>query len=330
MLKRPRKGFTLIELLVVIAIIAILIGLLLPAVQKVREAAARMSCSNNLKQLALASLNFESANGKLPPGNLSDPPGKAISFNYQYYGTLALLLPYMEQDAIYKNLPVILDVNATTSSTPPAQNWWNTTAWNYSFSRLKTYECPSDNAFSATLIFVLTDAQPSGASAASLEGWSFGNNPPYNFGVTNYLQCMGGLGKVGNGWDTWAGLYTTQSTLSMSVVTGGDGASNTLAFGENSTLAGKQDAKYLSSPPTDTYAHAWMGTGGLPTAYGFGNGSANPASWATFSSNHTGVINFAWGDGSVRPLRKSAVTRTVRSAAGFADGESYDISAIGQ
>src|SRR5437879_6400979 len=92
-----RRGFTLIELLVVIAIIAVLVGLLLPAVQKVREAAARMSCSNNLKQWALAGHNYHSTNSKFPPGINKGTP----ELNRRYNWVIALE-PYMEQDAIFR------------------------------------------------------------------------------------------------------------------------------------------------------------------------------------------------------------------------------------
>src|ERR1041384_1561115 len=102
--RRVRRGFTLIELLVVIAIIAVLIGLLLPAVQKVREAAARTQCTNNLKQLALGIHSFHDVNHNYPQGG-GDPGGENPAVRTFYFSWTFHIYPYIEQDNLYKLVP---------------------------------------------------------------------------------------------------------------------------------------------------------------------------------------------------------------------------------
>jgi prepilin-type N-terminal cleavage/methylation domain-containing protein len=137
------RGFTLIELLVVIAIIAVLIGLLLPAVQKVREAANRMASSNNLKQMTLATINMtDTYQGQWPPGTVGFYPGNNWGPGNGYGSVFFHILPYIEQENLYKS--------TAYNGWDPAAQWNWTTSWKGTYyygndwSPVKTYQAPGD------------------------------------------------------------------------------------------------------------------------------------------------------------------------------------------
>jgi prepilin-type N-terminal cleavage/methylation domain-containing protein/prepilin-type processing-associated H-X9-DG protein len=359
-----RSAFTLIELLVVIAIIAILIGLLLPAVQKVREAAARMSCTNNLKQIALASMNYESSYGKFPPGLMTSPnsqqanSGKYVGIG-PMVGVLAHLLPYVEQDNVYKQIPQDMFNPNTTLG-----------AWAYSYAPfdfndpsvpsslqngtgylkpaadavIKPFLCPSDNAGSGPG----TGLWNQGVAQGIIDGMGYYIGPPTNhvyvdyvldvpnygheMGRTNYVGCGGAYGKVdpadtdNASWLPFTGIYYQNSKTKIADVT--DGTSNTIAFGEHLSGVHKDGQRQFEI--------SWMGAGWWYTKYGlapiypdeFGNGSSD-YTFRMFSSKHTGVINFAFCDGSVHSVSKTADFNAFIYMSGMADGRVVDFSSAG-
>jgi prepilin-type N-terminal cleavage/methylation domain-containing protein/prepilin-type processing-associated H-X9-DG protein len=347
---KHRTAFTLIELLVVIAIIAVLIGLLLPAIQKVREAANRMACSNNLKQIGLAAHNYDSTFGSLPPGYLGPKPtqpldSQGITDNFQDVGVLVYLLPFLEASNIYNQLKVNLDRNVFTLA-KPAMSQPDSSAfylyvqpkyqdWAMSFAQLRTFMCPSDNVdqdppavgnkggigFSAWAGAIGSDA----SNPAYIVLWYF-EAPPVNpqavpKGHTNYAGVAGALGAArevskadpatcpadfpstgGVNLAAYEGIFTNRSATKIGAIP--DGTSNTLMFGE--TLGGfSPDAPYS----TRYIELSWFGVGALPTKFGMGQpglqyGNSLPgANWNTFSSRHSGVVQFCFADGSVRALK---------------------------
>jgi prepilin-type N-terminal cleavage/methylation domain-containing protein len=202
-LKQKRSGFTLIELLVVIAIIAILIGLLLPAVQKVREAAARTTCVNQMKQLGLAVANFEGTFQKFP--GLSTSNTMAVNPDRQSMSLFTQLLPYVEQEALQKQL---IAGNPITFNAPiaPAVDYRNTV--------IKILLCPADQS--------------------PVDGTTMGTTlNPVKFGGTSYVPNSEVFGNSNAGGTALtATTDRLSSTFNMGRLTSRDGTSNTAVFFE--------------------------------------------------------------------------------------------------
>ncbi len=330
---RRRVGFTLVELLVVIAIIGILVGLLLPAVQAAREAARRMQCTNNLKQLALAAHNFESAHKRFPPGYFGSDYTKTISdaaadipTGRQWVGALPFLFPYLEQATIYSVFPqgLELDPAKLVSSVPVADRprfdpWWFNddedptdmdSCWDAAQFRLSFLLCPSDDAYSNTVANasrVHTYGAAGGTSGTiTIRGFSVSDTP--TLGRTNYLGVAGGMGKTGSTWETWLGIFSNRSKTKFGDIS--DGTSNTLLFGEVTGVWTD------STKPSGREWSFTMNNGPIPTAWGVGGHVYNQ-----FNSMHSGkVVNVAMSDGSVHGVSPSTELTVFRSLSGMKDG----------
>jgi prepilin-type N-terminal cleavage/methylation domain-containing protein len=298
------RAFTLIELLVVIAIIAILVGLLLPAVQKVREAAARMQCSNNIKQLSLAVHNYAQANNDVvPPAWIPDTGGGTFGSNFgnnngapPVSGTIHfLLLPYIEQDNIYK-----------ASMNGSGQYVANNNG--VQINTVKTFVCPSDSLLNTNIgrygyastdyaanlaVFdprgpgSITTSMPDGTSNTVMWGERFKRCTPSWGGETDPQWAMHPA-YVGHGWDT-------------------------PVFGWRELGVG-YDPSYT------------RGNGSLTTAPPSGSETFQVApqfsscDWYVLQAGHSGTIQAGMGDGSCRGVSSSITSTTWWAACDPKDG----------
>jgi prepilin-type N-terminal cleavage/methylation domain-containing protein/prepilin-type processing-associated H-X9-DG protein len=291
-----RRGFTLIELLVVIAIIGVLIGLLLPAVQKVREAAARMSCTNNLKQIGLALHNYHDANLKFPPGYASgsDASGNDTGPGW---GWAAFILPHMEQQPLFGQIDFKQPIEAPLHAAARV-------------TQIKSYLCPSDNPPPK---FTAAQMTPTGQVVSNICEVATANYPG-----------MYGTGEPGVDGD---GVFFRGSQVRIADIT--DGTSSTIMVGERrylygqTTWVGAVTNASQTAPPGSPFgvqvenssnhvlghsAEAW-------------DGPASPYEPNHFSSRHTGGLNFLYADGHVSFITNAVDYATFKALSTRAGGE---------
>jgi prepilin-type N-terminal cleavage/methylation domain-containing protein/prepilin-type processing-associated H-X9-DG protein len=291
------RGFTLIELLVVIAIIAILIGLLLPAVQKVREAAARMSCQNNLKQMSLATINCADTNQQVLPPGTGRYPNQTYAVGNGNGSTFFHILPYIEQDNAYKaTYNSVRDPHGGNAHLPDYTPYWNNIKLN-----TKIYLCPSDPT-----------------SSAPITGWTasvIGNSGYISYATNGQIFS-------GNGWN-YLPYYRYPASIT-------DGTSNTIFFTElyaECTIPWYDWGPTISDPTFASYSGAGTQPTGVAAKFLV---RPQPATLQCFNSGlsfnvavspHTGGINVGLGDGSVRFVSQGTSPTTWWAAMTMNGGE---------
>jgi prepilin-type N-terminal cleavage/methylation domain-containing protein/prepilin-type processing-associated H-X9-DG protein len=329
------RGFTLIELLVVMAIIAVLIALLLPAVQSAREAARRSSCVNNLKQITLAILNYESSNGSFPIGSIVSEDAyysvtcKLPNFGYSLF---ALLLPNMEQTPIYNSINFFFPPGGSPFLGQDAGAINNTGM----ISRVNSYVCPTDFVQTPFPMSITTNgySQTSYAgSAGTFDIWHW---------ICGCPPGIGGFSCQGSTWIAGDGVFFNNVSIRLQHIT--DGTSNTMAVGETSKYENDLDTEFNSwsralwfgsQNPGSTRSEGLASTvPALNSPFYFGDFSggasgpkytnslaptdeANGWLWLQngfdcrrlgqfgFHSLHPGGANFSFCDGSVKFLKQS-------------------------
>jgi len=304
-----KKGFTLIELLVVIAIIAILIGLLLPAVQKVREAAARSTCQNNLKQLGLAVHNFQSTYGVFPPSRTKD-----LGLTWA-----VLILPYMEQENLYKQFDLTKQYyqQPTTNGDPRTKE-------------VKTFFCPSYPR--TTKVSTAGDAGSGTHTPGSCADYNTisGNLERYTDpGISGWVNWRDGSGA--NGMSKKSPNGTLMGEFNFNHIS--DGTSNTFLIGEKH-IPVKWFGLGMGTPSGDggdgsvyNGDHEWhfcrVAGPNYPLAMSptDTSGSAGTNYHSMFGSYHSGVVQFVFCDASVRALTPGIPTATLALLSQRDDGQ---------
>jgi prepilin-type N-terminal cleavage/methylation domain-containing protein/prepilin-type processing-associated H-X9-DG protein len=271
-MRRRRTGFTLIELLVVIAIIGTLVGLLMPAVQRVREAASRIQCANNLRQMGIACLTYHDVNKSFPPGYLATASYPNTSPGW---GWSAFILPYIEQEPLYRQL----DFSKPLEHSPAIQ------------TMVKTYLCPSDNV--ALAPFAITDGTFTTIAYAA----------PSSYAATVGDDSSEADGVIGNG------VFYRNSHTRIADIT--DGTSQTVLLGDRSwsqaqgIWAGAPNGGVVRAGAQNVWPSA---TANSPVFVLVHNNFINITTDADgglddFSSNHIQGANVLFADGSVHFIR---------------------------
>jgi prepilin-type N-terminal cleavage/methylation domain-containing protein len=327
-----RRGFTLIELLVVIAIIGILIALLLPAVQKVREAANRMQCDNNLKQMGLALHNYHDTYGSFPPGfisTLTDPNWKFPAGNCNAFppekgpgwSFFALILPYLEQENLYRSIRLDLPI------TDPANASARRTV-------VKTYLCPSDAGVSPINLTTCGDPPDPANTPVALA----------DAALCSYVGVLGG-GNAANPdpdygcyeYQPFNGVFHRNSHTRIADIT--DGTSTTVGVGERNS--GWVQSSWVGVVPTSEAVYNQVNPPVPPFDFGLNQPcqnwrppittilvhsrqytlNASNGSPASFHTAHPGCGNFLFMDGSCRTIQNTISLTTMRALCTRGDGE---------